>query len=58
LRAKISGCSEQPHCTCRFIELPSGELTLEARLIRLLGWRQSLGKEVRISIETVEAKQK
>lgn len=32
---------------------PVGGLTLESRLIRLLGWYDSLGKEVRITIEEV-----
>lgn len=59
LRAKVSGCSEAPHCHCRLIELPSDgpmSLTLEARLIRLIGWHDSLGKDVRITIETLERK--
>jgi hypothetical protein len=55
LRATIVGCNEAPHCLCRWIKLPAGDLTLEARLIRLVGWRDSLGKRVRITIETLDA---
>jgi hypothetical protein len=60
IRAKIVGCSEAPHCYCRFIELPNMHdgLTLEARLIRALGWVDSLGEEVRITIEKVEPKKR
>lgn len=61
IRCTVKGCTDHGSCGCRWLEIDNPldrlqPLSLESRLIKLIGWRASLGKQVLITIKVLEEK--